>query len=91
MQCTHLLIELHYYWDLQMKHLRKLGHGAFITLSPACLEYVISYLASHFTAVTFFIMVFFQKKKDLTTIQPQVAPSSWSLSLPAVHLLVLMN
>lgn len=57
-------------------------HGVSIALPPACLEcHFLLSMPVH--SYDFFIM-FFQKettlapKEDLTTIQSQVAPSSWS-------------
>lgn len=95
MQRTHLRIELQRRWEPEMRHLGNLGHGASITLSPACLEYVISYSACHFTAVTFSSCSFQKKtglapKEDLPQSSPECPPLA-GLSLPAVRLLVLMN
>lgn len=95
MQRTHLRIELQHRWEPEMRHLGKVGHGASITLSPACLEYAISYSACHFTAVTFSSWSFQKKtglapKEDLPQSSAECPPLA-GLSLPAVRLLVLMN
>lgn len=80
MRCIHLPTELHYRWDQETKHL---GGMESLLLFLQLVWNVISYLACQFTAMTFSSCSFQKEtalapKEDLTTIQSQVAPSSWS-------------
>lgn len=56
-QCTHLQC----WWELEMRCLEKWGHGASITLSPACLEYVIS--CSAMSQLWLLHRVFFKRRQ----------------------------